>query len=246
MITTSASCPDEHLAESVVAQNVSKVLSGPSGDLEILNGINLRVLQGQSAAILGVSGSGKSTLLGLLAGLEPPTAGQITIDGQHLSELTDDQHADLRASRVGFIFQNFQLLANLTAWENVMLPLDVRGVDSGEASERVSLSLDRVGLTERVSHYPSQLSGGEQQRVAIARACVGKPRVLFADEPTGNLDQATGRQIEDLLFELNAELNTTLIIVTHNPDFAARCQRCFALTGGVLAETNLAEPGAAQ
>lgn len=244
MITTSAKTnTDLNAVESVVADNVSKILSGPSGSLVVLNGINLRVLQGQSAAILGVSGSGKSTLLGLLAGLEPPSEGQIIIDGQNLSELSDDDHADLRATRVGFIFQNFQLLPNLTAWENVMLPLDVRGVERGSATQRVATALDRVGLKDRISHYPSQLSGGEQQRVAIARACVGRPRVLFADEPTGNLDQETGKHIEDLLFELNAELDTTLIIVTHNRDFAARCERCFALTGGELQESSLADSG---
>lgn len=222
---------------TIFAENVGKNLTGPSGQIQILKNINFRVEAGQSAAILGVSGSGKSTLLGLLAGLEPPSEGRIVIDGQDLAELSDDDHANLRAERIGFVFQNFQLLANLTARENVMLPLDVRGFIRAQASELVDGALDRVGLANRARHYPSQLSGGEQQRVAIARACVGKPKVLFADEPTGNLDETTGKLIEDLLFELNRELNTTLVIVTHNRDFATRCDRCFALSDGFIDET---------
>jgi len=234
--STTESQPDSTPEVAVIAEQVGKYLDGPSGRLTILEGVSLRVLKGESAAILGVSGSGKSTLLGLLAGLEPASEGRIVIDGQDLALLNDDEHADLRADRVGFVFQNFQLLANLTARENVMLPLDVRGFDRKMALGLVSDALARVGLEQRESHYPSQLSGGEQQRVAIARAYVGQPKVLFADEPTGNLDDQTGKRIEDLLFELNSESDTTLVIVTHNTDFASRCDRCFRLIGGKLCE----------
>ena len=214
----------------VSAQGVGKQVSTAAGSLEILREVNFRVASGESVAIVGVSGSGKSTLLGLLAGLDLPTAGRIELAGECLNDLDEDGRARLRGAQAGFVFQSFQLLPGLTALENVMLPLELAGVP--EAAARAAQLLQRVGLEPRLEHYPRQLSGGEQQRVAIARAFAMTPAVLFADEPTGNLDAATGARIISLLFELNAERGTTLILVTHDPDLAGRCQRTIRLEAG--------------
>jgi putative ABC transport system ATP-binding protein len=205
-----------------------------SGELSILKGIQLEIKSGETAAIIGASGSGKSTLLGLLAGLDTPSDGRVCIDGTDLGALDEDARAALRGREVGFVFQSFQLLPALTALENVMLPLELKG--DARASERAGEFLDRVGLAERRDHYPRQLSGGEQQRVAIARAFAGAPRILFADEPTGNLDRATGERVADLLFELNREEGTTLVLVTHDPQLAGRCARRFEMDAGLLRE----------
>jgi putative ABC transport system ATP-binding protein len=212
------------------ACDVSKSVRGPEGKLDILTGVDLRIMAGESFAIVGASGSGKTTLLGLLAGLDTPDAGEITLDGHALRQLDEEARADLRRRLVGFVFQSFHLLPALTAEENVMLPLELEG--SRDARSRARKALDAVGLSPRRRHYPAQLSGGEQQRVAIARAFVHGPRVLFADEPTGNLDQRTGHHICDLLFALNRDHHTTLVLVTHDPALAARCQRGIELDEG--------------
>ena len=211
-----------------------KTVSTADGDLNILRGINLEIDPGASAAIVGASGSGKSTLLGLLAGMDVPSGGEIWLDGESLNELDEDQRARLRAEKVGFVFQSFQLLPALTARENVMLPLELAGVS--DAEQIAEQFLVEVGLGERLSHYPTTLSGGEQQRVAIARAFARQPRILFADEPTGNLDTRTGERVIELLFELNGRANTTLVLVTHDERLAARCDRCFAMTAGEIVE----------
>jgi len=194
----------------------------------------MEIKSGESAAILGTSGSGKSTLLGLMAGLDTPTSGQVIIDQVALSTLDEDGLAVLRAEKSGFVFQSFHLLPNLTALENVMLPLELQG--SRNAQQPATELLSRVGLAERLQHYPNQLSGGEQQRVAIARAFVTRPTIVFADEPTGNLDAETGRMIIELLFAMNRENNTTLIMVTHDESLASQCQRIFVLNNGVIQE----------
>ncbi len=201
-------------------------------ELEILKGITLEIKSGESVAIVGASGSGKSTLLGLLAGLDQASAGRVVIGGTDLGQLDEDGRALLRGREIGFVFQAFQLLPALTALENVMLPLELqRETDARAQAEHF---LERVGLGSRVSHYPRQLSGGEQQRVAIARAFAARPRILFADEPTGNLDTRTGGHIVDLLFELNREEGTTLVLVTHDRTLADRCGRCLTLEAGAL------------
>ena len=205
-------------------------MRGPEGKLDILSGVDLRIMVGESFAIVGASGSGKTTLLGLLAGLDTPDAGKITLDGHALHRLGEEARADLRRRLVGFVFQSFHLLPALTAEENVMLPLELEG--SSDARKRAREALDAVGLSPRRRHYPAQLSGGEQQRVAIARAFVHEPRVLFADEPTGNLDQRTGHHVTDLLFALNRDHHTTLVLVTHDTTLAARCQRGIELDEG--------------
>lgn len=202
------------------------------GELEILKGIELEIKASETVAIIGASGSGKSTLLGLLAGLDESSEGQVWVDGVELGTLDEDARARLRADKVGFVFQSFQLLPSLTALENVMLPLELRG--SADAEKLAGEFLQRVELAERVTHYPRQLSGGEQQRVAIARAFAAQPRILFADEPTGNLDTETGAHIVDLLFEINREQGTTLVLVTHEQRLAARCDRRLRLDGGEL------------
>lgn len=219
-------------APALQVRGLGKQVALPSGPLVILDGIDFDIQHGQSVAILGASGSGKSTLLSLLAGLDLPSSGSVRLFGEPLSELDEDGRARLRAQRVGFVFQNFQLLPALTALENVMLPLELRG--DADAQQAAVGILQRVGLGERLAHYPRQLSGGEQQRVAIARAFVTRPALLFADEPTGNLDTATGQSIIDLLFGLNAEAGTTLVLVTHDAALAARCQRRLQLDGGRL------------
>ncbi len=221
-------------AETVIAARaVGKSAIGPEGELKILDGVELSVGPGDSVAIVGASGSGKTTLLGLLAGLDLPTRGEIALAGERLDRLDEEARAALRARHVGFVFQSFHLLPALTAEENIALPLELAGA---EDPARVREVLAAVGLSERRRHYPRQLSGGEQQRVALARAFVARPRILFADEPTGNLDQATGRHVGDLLFDLNAQSGTTLVLVTHDVSLARRCRRVFRLDGGRLHE----------
>ncbi|PCJ45593.1 MAG: ABC transporter [Moraxellaceae bacterium] len=204
--------------------------------INILSDINLDIALGESIAISGSSGSGKSTLLGLMAGLDDASSGTIMLMQHSLSTMTEDQRAQVRAKHVGFVFQSFQLLPNLTATENVMLPLEV--LNQKNALQQATSMLERVGLSHRLTHYPKQLSGGEQQRVALARAFVTQPDILFADEPTGNLDTKTGDNIVDLLFELNQEINTTLVLVTHDERLASRCSRTLRLEAGRL-EGNL-------
>lgn len=200
--------------------------------LDILTGVNLEIKSAETISIIGESGSGKSTLLGLLAGLDQATSGDILIKGINLNELDEDGRAALRGDNLGFVFQSFQLLPSLTALENVMLPLELQ-LDNNAQKQAVDL-LTRVGLADRLNHYPKQLSGGEQQRVAIARAFVTQPTLLFADEPTGNLDKKTSQTIIDLLFEMNHEKKTTLVIVTHDESLAKRCDRCVELEYGEL------------
>lgn len=212
--------------------HVSKSVAGPAGRLDILEDISLRIRAGESAAIIGASGSGKTTLLGLLAGLDVPSSGSIRLDGHALETLDEEARAGLRRRLVGFVFQSFHLLPALSAEENVMLPLELEGAP--RARERAQAALDAVGLSHRRSHYPAQLSGGEQQRVAIARAFVNEPRILFADEPTGNLDARTGSTVSDLLFRLNQEHGTTLVLVTHDLTLAQRCQQSLHITAGRL------------
>ncbi len=204
------------------------------GHLEILKGISLEIKSGESVAVVGASGSGKSTLLGLLAGLDTPSSGRVILEGVDLTSLDEDGRARLRGRSVGFVFQSFQLLPALTALENVMLPLELSG--RPDAYRQAGAYLERVGLGARVRHYPRQLSGGEQQRVAIARAFAGTPGLLFADEPTGNLDRVTGAHIIELLFELNAQAGTTLVLVTHDEALARRCDRSLMLEAGSLVE----------
>jgi putative ABC transport system ATP-binding protein len=199
--------------------------------LTVLKDITLAVDPGEFLAITGPSGSGKSTLLGLMAGLDRPSGGRVLLDGADLGGLTEDQRARLRGEKVGFVFQSFQLIPTLTALENVQVPLELRGEDPSPLSESL---LERVGLADRSHHYPAQLSGGEQQRVALARAFTNRPKILFADEPTGNLDAATGRTIIDLMVELNREYNTTLVLVTHDPELATRARRTIRLRDGAI------------
>lgn len=213
-------------------QQVGKVVKGEE-DLIILQDITFALDAGDSLAIIGSSGSGKSTLLGLLAGLDTPTSGNIILAEQPLNQLTEDQRAAIRAEHVGFIFQSFQLLDTLTALENVMLPLELKG--NTQAKKEAQQLLERVGLEKRLRHYPKQLSGGEQQRVAIARAFASHPKILFADEPTGNLDTHTGEHISNLLFELNQEQATTLVLVTHEERLAKRCHRQIQIEAGKIA-----------
>ena len=214
----------------LTARGLTKKVSSPEGQLTILDHADLEVARGESLAILGPSGAGKSTLLSLLAGLDLPTEGQVWIDGQELTALDEDGRAALRAGRVGFVFQSFHLVPTLTALENVMLPLELAGRRDAAGAAREAL--ETVGLGPRVGHYPRQLSGGERQRVAIARAFVGGPSVLFADEPTGNLDTRTGARVAELLFRLNAEADTTLVLVTHDASLADRCHRRVEMDAG--------------
>ena len=210
--------------------NISKQVSTSEGTLCILDQINLSVKAGETLAIIGSSGSGKSTLLGILAGLDTPSSGTVMIDGQNITAMDEEGRAAVRAGHVGFVFQSFHLLPGLTALENVALPLELQGVS--DALKTAEHYLQRVGLAARVTHYPRQLSGGEQQRVALARAFACRPTILFADEPTGNLDTGTGEKINDLLFALNEEEGTTLVLVTHEKNLAARCQRTLELQAG--------------
>jgi putative ABC transport system ATP-binding protein len=214
------------------AQELTRKVSSPEGELTIVDGVSLAIAAGESVALVGASGAGKSTLLAMLAGLDIPTAGRIWLDGRELTALDEDARARLRADRVGFVFQAFHLVPSLTAIENVMLPMELTGrPDARKAAHEI---LNRVGLGAREAHYPRQLSGGEQQRVALARASVTRPAVLFADEPTGNLDTATGESICQLLFDLNREFNTTLVLVTHDTRLASRCDRTLTMAAGRL------------
>jgi len=221
------------------AEALTKIVRSGDAPLTILDGATFAVDPGESIAIVGASGSGKTTLLGLLAGLDRPTSGEIHVDGAKLSTLDEDALAAMRQRLLGFVFQSFQLLPALTALENVMLPLELAG--SQDAQGQAKVWLERVGLARRVTHYPRQLSGGEQQRVAIARAFSGEPKLLMADEPTGNLDGATGVEVADLMFELNRENGTTLVLVTHEVSLAARCARRLSLaTGRIIGDERVA------
>jgi putative ABC transport system ATP-binding protein len=213
-------------------EDLCRKVSSPEGPLTIVHDVNLEIAAGESVAIVGPSGAGKSTLLAMLAGLDLPTSGRVWLAGQDLTKLDEDGRAQLRAERVGFVFQAFHLVASLTALENVMLPLELAGRPDARAQS--TAMLERVGLGQRLGHYPNQLSGGEQQRVALARASVGHPAVLFADEPSGNLDMVTGERIAQLLFELNAESSTTLVLVTHDRAIASRCARVLTMDSGSL------------
>jgi putative ABC transport system ATP-binding protein len=222
-------------SNSIVADHVGKLVNTADGDLVILHELSFQIEQGESVAIVGASGSGKSTLLSLLAGLDLPSSGHIDLMGQNLSELDEDGRARLRGQSVGFVFQSFQLLPHLTALENVMLPLEIAGIKQAEARHAATEWLDKVGLGSRSNHFSKTLSGGEQQRVALARAFINKPAILFADEPTGSLDEASGNRVIELLFELNQQNSSTLVLVTHDPALAARCERQLSLQGGRLA-----------
>jgi putative ABC transport system ATP-binding protein len=219
------------MSEAIISvENVQKSVTDSTGTLDILRDINFSLATGETAAIVGASGSGKSTLLSIIAGLDTPTSGTVRLAGQDIFAITEDDRAVLRAAKMGFVFQSFQLLANLTALENVMLPLELAG--RKDARSTAADMLARVGLDKRLGHYPKVLSGGEQQRVALARAFVVKPAVLLADEPTGSLDFATGETVMQLMFDLNQELRTTLVLVTHDKAIAARCQRCLTIEAG--------------
>jgi putative ABC transport system ATP-binding protein len=226
----SAQAPSANFASVLKSQDLTKQVSSPEGPLTIVDGVSLEVTAGESLAIVGPSGAGKSTLLALLAGLDVPTGGKVWLAGQDLTALDEDGLARLRAERVGFVFQSFHLIPSLSALENVMLPLELAGRRDARAAALDALS--RVGLQDRVGHHPRQLSGGEQQRVALARAFVPRPAVLFADEPTGNLDSVTGTRIGELLFELNAGAHTTLVLVTHDERLARRCGRTLHMQAG--------------
>jgi len=219
--------PDQIVLE---ARNVSKIVSSPEGPLTILADVSLSVRAAETLAIVGASGAGKSTLLAMLAGLDSPSTGRVLIAGVDLTDLDEDGRAAVRGRHVGFVFQSFHLIPSLTAIENVMLPLELR--DRRDARRAAAEALEQVGLTPRAAHYPKQLSGGEQQRVAIARAYVTHPAVLFADEPTGNLDTHTGQRVTDLLFELNRSIGSTLVLVTHDRELAHRCGRMLELDAG--------------
>lgn len=221
-------------------EKLTKTVPTSEGLLTILKDVDIDVSTGEAVAIVGASGSGKSTLLGLMAGLDGPTSGEVELDGHNLTKLDEEQRALLRGQLVGFVFQSFQLLPSLTALENVMLPIELKG--DPEARSKATTLLSRVGLEERWHHYPNQLSGGEQQRVAIARAFASEARILFADEPTGNLDTATGGKIIDLLFDLNKEYSTTLVLVTHDDRLSTLCNRVVKLVAGEVVSDQQVEP----
>ena len=218
----------------ITAEDLEQTYLSGGKPLTVLRQINLAIEPQEFVAIVGPSGSGKTTLLGLLAGLDRPTRGTVRLDGADLSRLSEDERARLRAEKVGFVFQTFQLLPTLTALENVLVPIELRGDADGPADERARRLLERVGLGDRLHHYPAQLSGGEQQRVGLARAFAGEPKVLFADEPTGSLDAETGRTVIDLLVALNRDARTTLMLVTHDPALAGRARRVIRLSGGAI------------
>lgn len=224
--------PPDQRQDAIVVEGLGKTVTDSSGALTILRGVSLSVRQGDTLAIVGASGSGKSTLLSLLAGLDVPTQGRVSLCGTDLFALNEDERAAHRARHVGFVFQSFQLIAHLSALENVMLPLELRG--DRDARQLATAMLGRVGLSQRLSHRPALLSGGEQQRVALARAFVMRPDILMADEPTGSLDHATGQAVMDLMFELNREVGTTLVLVTHDSQIAARCQHVVRIGAGEL------------
>ncbi|MFD2202229.1 ABC transporter ATP-binding protein [Shivajiella indica] len=217
-------------------KNVSKTYQSGSKKLTVLDEINFDIQSGESIAIVGPSGSGKTTLLGLCAGLDSATTGSVVLNGNAFEKLNEDQRAAVRNQYVGFIFQNFQLLPTLTALENVMVPLELK--KRKDAKEKATILLEKVGLGDRLTHYPTQLSGGEQQRVSIARAFANEPKILFADEPTGNLDTETGDMIEDLIFDMNKDQGTTLILVTHDPELAKRTNRIINIKGGKIQEAS--------
>ncbi|MEO6081316.1 MAG: ATP-binding cassette domain-containing protein [Steroidobacteraceae bacterium] len=216
------------------ARDLTRKVSSPEGELTIVEDVSLQILAGETVALVGASGAGKSTLLAMLAGLDVPTSGRVFLDARELTAMDEDARARLRADRVGFVFQAFHLVPSLTALENVMLPLELGGRRDARDAARGMLS--RVGLGSRTGHYPRQLSGGEQQRVALARASVTRPAVLFADEPTGNLDTATGASICQLLFDLNRDSGTTLLLVTHEAQLAARCERTLTMSAGRITQ----------
>jgi putative ABC transport system ATP-binding protein len=213
---------------------LTKTYSSGKESLTVLDHVSFEIPKGISCAIVGPSGSGKTTLLGLCAGLDTPTSGSVALNGKYLETMNEDALAKIRNEYIGFVFQSFQLIPTLTAIENVMVPVELRGVPYAEVYERAKSLLDAVGLGHRLNHYPTQLSGGEQQRVGIARAFISKPTILFADEPTGNLDTDTGAQIEEILFNLNKQEGTTLVIVTHDPELADKCDRTIRLKGGKI------------
>lgn len=221
----------------IIAANIEQTYESAGRSLTVLRNINLSIAENDFVAIVGPSGSGKTTLLGLLAGLDLPSSGTVTIDGQNLNGLSEDERSKLRGEKVGFVFQTFQLIPTLTALENVLVPLELRearSLNGSDLAERACGLLERVGLGERLDHYPSQLSGGEQQRVGLARAFANEPKILFADEPTGNLDADTGTVVADLLVQLNRELQTTLVLVTHDQKLAGRAARIVRLEGGEI------------
>nr|ACA14350.1 ABC transporter ATP-binding component [Pseudoalteromonas sp. 643A] len=219
----------------IQVNGLSKVVSTFEGELPILSDISFNVKHGESVAIVGTSGSGKSTLLSLLAGLDTASGGEIFLDGEPLHNLDEEERAALRAAKIGFVFQSFMLVQSLTALENVMLPAELAG--ESDAKEQALALLEKVGLSHRVDHYPSQLSGGEQQRVAIARAFIGTPKILFADEPSANLDSKNGKMIETLLFDLNSQHGTTLILVTHDEGLAQKCEHIIQIEAGLLVKS---------
>lgn len=221
-------------------KNITKVVNTTEGELQILQPITFEVAAGDSVAIVGASGSGKSTLLSLLAGLDQVSEGEIFLDGQGLHQMDEEQRARLRGEKVGFIFQSFMLVQSLTALENIVLPAEIAGLSN--AKQLGEQALEQVGLAHRGNHYPNQLSGGEQQRVAIARAFITQPKLLFADEPTGNLDAANSEKIENLLFDLNRDSDTTLVLVTHDNELAQRCQRQLTMHAGQLSEITNSSP----
>jgi putative ABC transport system ATP-binding protein len=216
----------------LIAHGLTKTFQSGGHPLTVLDDVSLRVDEGESVAVVGPSGSGKTTLLGLCAGLDRPTSGTVSLAGTDLGSMSEDERTAVRGRNIGFVFQGFRLLPTLTALENVTVPLELRGEGGRRAAEAAGALLERVGLGDRLDHYPAQLSGGEQQRVALARAFVHRPRLLFADEPTGNLDGETSGRIQDLLFELNREAGTALVVVTHDADLAGRCDRIVRLRGG--------------
>ena len=222
------------MTASLEARNLTKAYRNGGEELIVLEDVTLTIQAGETCAIIGPSGSGKSTLLGLCAGLDRPTRGEVFIEGIRITGMTEDALAQLRNQQLGFVFQSFQLLQNLTSLENVMVPLELRGDRS--AQTRAKALLERVGLRGRLTHYPTQLSGGEQQRVALARAFINQPRILFADEPTGNLDGATSDTVVDLMFEMNRELGTALVLITHAPALAERAERVVRLRNGRIAD----------
>ncbi|MEL0657122.1 ABC transporter ATP-binding protein [Pseudoalteromonas issachenkonii] len=221
----------------IQVNGLSKVVSTFEGELPILSDISFNVKHGESVAIVGTSGSGKSTLLSLLAGLDTATSGEVFLDGEPLHNLDEEERAALRAAKIGFVFQSFMLVQSLTALENVMLPAELAG--ESDAKEQAIALLEKVGLSHRIDHYPSQLSGGEQQRVAIARAFIGTPKILFADEPSANLDSKNGKMIESLLFDLNTQHGTTLILVTHDEGLAQKCEHIIQIEAGLLVKSQV-------
>lgn len=225
----------------LTAQNLTRKFESGDKILTVVNNINFNINEGISCAIVGPSGSGKTTLLGLAAGLDRPTSGNVILNGIELKSLTEDERAGVRNKYVGFVFQAFQLVPTLTALENVMVPLELRGEATSKVEKRALKLLDEVGLSDRSHHYPTQLSGGEQQRVAVARAFINQPKILFADEPTGNLDSETGLRIENLIFDLNKKEGTTLILVTHDLELAEKCDRIIRIKNGQIDSDTLKE-----